>query len=346
METKIGGVQAWSGKGVSRGLEKLPFSRFEGRGEYANARCGLFAIILATGAETIWLPDYLCETLLFPAQKLGKRIRFYSVNKRLGVEEWDWLTELGEGDLVVVIRYFGQSVISATEICKIGESGGIVVEDMSQALFSSPFSESDFAFYSLRKFLSLPDGGIALDLRDDEAVKWKYDDDWSGEHVFRGLEAIAGRRRDEEGASSHRDWFGKFKKAEEAMPTGLVPMSEVSQHLLREQFDYCEILEKRCRNSEFLMNELQSFRLFEDWSSCEPSVGFPVLVQNRDEVQKAMFSEEIFPPIHWKLPKEVPKGRWNDWLSSRILTIPADHRYDLSDMGRVVNRFLSVAKIC
>jgi len=69
-----------------------------------------------------------------------------------------------------------------------------------------------------------------------------------------------------------------------------------------------------------------------------------VLCKNRDEVQRIMNANKIFPPVHWRLPEDVSSHLFptSHQIAANILTIPIDQRYDKKDIDRVVD-VLSVA---
>lgn len=54
-------------------------------------------------------------------------------------------------------------------------------------------------------------------------------------------------------------------------------------------------------------------------------------------MRNKLFSHEIYPPIHWAIDGVVPyEFKGSHELSSKIMTLPCDARYDIEDMERMV----------
>jgi hypothetical protein len=53
----------------------------------------------------------------------------------------------------------------------------------------------------------------------------------------------------------------------------------------------------------------------------------------RDELREYLIVSKIYPPIHWQLAEDADVTALD--LSRRIMTIPADHRYNYQDLIRI-----------
>ena len=57
----------------------------------------------------------------------------------------------------------------------------------------------------------------------------------------------------------------------------------------------------------------------------------------RDAVRASLAERKIYTPVHWPTIQGMATGYCEaEDIARRILTIPADHRYDSSDMDRVL----------
>jgi dTDP-4-amino-4,6-dideoxygalactose transaminase len=192
---------------------------------------------------------------------------------------------------------------------------------------------SDFVLYSPRKFLGVPDGGIlvlncdidlALNLAPPPAEWW-----------LKALSATVMRREFDVHGGTRR-WFDLYREVEAGAPTGHYAMSELTALLLRHSFDYSAIAERRARNYEVLLGELGDIAVFPERPSTVVPLGFPVRLRDRDDVRRVLFEHRIFPPVHWPIRGVVPaKFQDSHRLSSEILTLPCDQRYDADDMHRM-----------
>ena len=191
-----------------------------------------------------------------------------------------------------------------------------------------------FLLYSPRKFVGLPDGGIlSYDDRIDlgPAALEKPPVEW----WMRAFEATLLRREWDKYGQDHR-WFPLIQEAEATVPLGYYAMSELAQVLFFHSFDYRAIAKRRIENYALLLARLRKVAVFAELPSGVVPQGFPIRVGARDSVRQALCDSQIYPPIHWRLGDAVPKEfSGSHRLSSEILTLPCDQRYDMADMERV-----------
>ena len=76
----IGGVPGIEMKSISSLGGRLLAA---GNGLYYNARSALYAITQVSEFRRVWLPSYLCDTVLLPFEKAGVEYGFYSVTRSL-----------------------------------------------------------------------------------------------------------------------------------------------------------------------------------------------------------------------------------------------------------------------
>jgi hypothetical protein len=299
-----------------------------------NARSGILLLIKLLSPPNVWLPSYLCASIVETVEKSETRVRFYGVTYSLEVPSRTWLDDVQQGDLVVLVDYFGFPCdYSCARQAK--EQGAWVLEDACQALLSKEVGNySDFVLFSPRKFLGVPDGGILtlrresdfphLDLQSPPAEWW----------LSALLATVLRREFDSYGGS--RRWFELFQKVEAEAPIGKYTMSELSKMLLMNAFDYSAIARRRIDNYEILADKMSDLALFPDLSSNTVPLGFPIHVEGRDNLRRVLFDHKIYPPVHWPIQGIVPEEFEDSHkLASEIMTLPCDQRYDSSDMYRI-----------
>ena len=70
-------------------------------------------------------------------------------------------------------------------------------------------------------------------------------------------------------------------------------------------------------------------------------MGFPIRVQNRENILEYLHKNKIFAPVHWKeLPVDGGEFLFEKELSKEIITLPCDHRYEQADLERIVEHFV------
>ncbi|MBI4833090.1 MAG: DegT/DnrJ/EryC1/StrS aminotransferase family protein, partial [Candidatus Lindowbacteria bacterium] len=132
-----------------------------GRSAYA---LGLRMLQLPEQARVL-LPALCCDSLVTATKAAGAVPLFYELRDDLQ-PDLDWIERhIGRADVFVAVHYLGfpQPINEIGEFCK--RAGMPLIEDCAHALYSRsdgrPLgSLGAFSFFSLRKILPTPDGGI------------------------------------------------------------------------------------------------------------------------------------------------------------------------------------------
>jgi hypothetical protein len=137
--------------------------------------------------------------------------------------------------------------------------------------------------------------------------------------------------------------YSLFTLANRELESSLIPtfpscrtISELSR------FDYKTILFKREQNTRELCALLNDAGVeIVSPINCLPA-GFVVI---RDEsilqLRQKLATQKIFCPIHWPKPVDLPDA--HPWRSD-VMSLPIDHRYDLSDMHRLAEAIIFAKK--
>ena len=301
-----------------------------------NARSGIKILIDLLKPTNIWMPSYLCPTMIHAVDENITKLKFYEVDYNLQIADKSWTKKIKPNDIVVFIDYFGFpfDLNVATQVKK---HGGWIIEDACQALLSKHVGQnSDFVLFSPRKFIGIPDGGILVsrcDIKFDNVDLEPAPTSWR----FKMLEAAIDRREfDHYGGK--RNWYKLFRKADIEVPCGYYTMSELSRELLFNSFNYSEISKRRIENYLFLLQELKNIALFPELPKGIVPLGFPIRHVDRDQIRESLFKEQIYPPIHWALNHAIPEYfNKSHNLANHIMTLPSDQRYNHEDMCRIVN---------
>ena len=303
---------------------------------FANARSGLAYVIKQLSPSVVWLPSYLCVSVLEAVNKCMTEVKFYEVSYNLEIRALEWTGQVRKGDVVVFIDYFG-CPYDVSLANRIKERGAWILEDACQALLSENNGHaSDFILFSPRKFLAVPDGGIIGINCDvgmvDERLECAPVDWW-----LKAFNATVLRREFDLNGGDRR-WFDLFQETDTNGPIGDYAISELSKVLLMNSFDYPTIAERRIENYQVLLERLKDIALIADISSKIVPLGFPIHLEMRDKLRQTLFEHEIYPPVHWHINGLVPiKYSDSHRLASKIMTLPCDQRYDSEDMERIAD---------
>jgi hypothetical protein len=303
----------------------------------ASARSGIRLVVNKLRPKNVWLPSYLCDVIVQAVQPTVSPIRFYEIGYDLKIPSVKWVDDIQAGDLVLFIAYFGFPIDNnLTRLVK--EHKAWVMEDASQALLSKKHDpNADFLLYSPKKFLGVPDGSILV----LQNPVFEFEGSLEGPPPTWWISALKATilKREFDKRGGERDWFELYQQSDLASPYDPFRMSELSELIIRYCIDEVSISEVRVANYMTLLDELREFALFQDLPDGIVPLGFPIRLENRDQVLLRMFERNIYPPIHWDLRGLVPaRFKESHRLSHDIMTLICDQRYDEDDMKMIVRQ--------
>ena len=294
-----------------RGTAPL-FSRYADKALYlSSGRAGVYHLVKTLRPGTVWMPSYLCVTMIECITHRRETIRFYPVDGALTLSDLEWLKQVRRGDIVCVIDYFGHH--SSTNVKRAARAAGAwVLEDACQALMTDGLGEeADYLLFSPRKFLGVPDGGVLVPLNGDSFAKVVLDEAPARWWLTMFGASLLRREFDRRGGdSTDRRWFELFREADANAPQGAFAISSLSKALLFEAFDYDSIAERRRANYRVLWQQLAPIALLPKSNPEVVPLGFVVrlkTLEERDRIRHQLIAQNIYPPVHWPIHKVVPE---------------------------------------
>lgn len=334
METVIGGEFKISLLGIETKESDNGIFFASGRGAFAAI---LKRIIVNKNTIHKWggimLPDYLCSSITQVCIDEKISYQFYHIKDDLLPDEEQLMPKLDDNSVVLLISYFGMIDVEnvADRIKKQNPNVVIILDDVQN--YYSQYSEStfwDYRFNSYRKWFAVPDGAQvfcksgSIDLPHTKNTFAQYK--FSGNVLKNFSEWVED--------SLCLDLIGK---GEEILDTDYnCECSQISRHLIP-QLSLEEIKVKRKENASFLHSELEKLGFKHIYcSDCVP-LFIPVFLNNRIEVRKEMFKNNIFTPIHWPYESDNLNGNIKNPLYETELSLICDQRYSLDDMKRQID---------
>lgn len=307
-----------SGAGSSRQMHTVLTST--GRSAYM---LGLRALGLGENAR-ILLPALCCRALSAATRVVGAIPVYYEIKDDLS-PDFDRLEKQARGArAIVVIHYFGfpQPMEEILDFCKRTQI--LSIEDCAHALYSRlddrPLgSFGTFSFFSIRKFLPVPCGGV-LAWNDSRHLpdfplprSLRFELASTAKHVFRYAE----NRFLSTPRASLLKWEGLRRAVARAdASTDFAPMAStrLSQKVLLHS-DERAIVAQRRRNFAFLLDATGN--LPGDHSIHRPlgkgvnPMGFPLLAPNRSSFIRHMLRHKIVArPLWSELPESVDESNY------------------------------------
>lgn len=288
-----------------------------------SGRNALEYVFQALGdVKHILIPLYTCDVILESINKLNIPYTFYHIDQHLELRE---LPSLQRGEYLIYTNYFGIKDEFVKELADY--YGSQLIVDNAQAWFTAPI-EGVSTIYSPRKFVGLPDGGIAycskhIDLN-------TFEQDISFERCSHLLKRI-----DLGPSEGYLDFKANSKQL---VGQHIKRMSELTKRMLC-SIDFGEVKNKRGDNFKFLHESLQTSNLFNIPSEVSftcPMI-YPYLTDD-ETLRQRLIENKVFVATYWPNVKEwVSKEMLEYDLTERLLPIPVDQRYGIEEMKTIIS---------
>ena len=266
----------------------------------------------------LWIPYFTCDAVMLPIQRLGVSWKFYHIDEKLEIAG---NLELGENEFLLYTNYYGIKDEYSKQLAN--QYGEKLILDNAQALYCKPVSGSH-QFYSPRKFMGMPDGGIAVTSVPDTASELPVDKSFDRcKHLLKRIEL------------SPSEGYDDFKDVSKAIAE--VPLSQMS-NLSKSIFasvDLDDIKLKRRENFECIHRALKATNRLQipsmDFFEC-PLV-YPYWADNGSAIKKQLIEQQVFVATYW--PNVFEWCKLTDLeceLADHVVCIPIDQRYGIEDM--------------
>lgn len=267
----------------------------------------------------IFMPKYTCDVVLEPFLKLNLSYTFYSINSYLELSE---NLQLSKNDYLLYTNYFGIKDSYVRELAN--RYPGKLIVDNAQALYMEP---TEMSFYSPRKFVGLPDGGIAY-FPDNISLEL-YDYDYSYDrcsHLLKRLDlgAEAGYSDFKLNASSLRN-------------QPIKQMSRLTKALLH-SIDFEGIRQSRINNFKVFQEALGNKNLLkiDDISELACPMVYPFMTDDVT-LRQRLIDNKIFVATYWQnMSKWCDPESTEFKLSKTIIPLPLDQRYGRKDIETIL----------
>ena len=125
--------------------------------EATKLNCGRNALAYLCEAkkiEKLYLPYFLCSSVLDVCEKLGVPFEFYHVDETFMPQ---FPQKLGENEWLYIVNYYGQ--LSNETLKRWKDQYGRIIVDNAQSYFQLPVEGVD-TLYTCRKFFGVADGAF------------------------------------------------------------------------------------------------------------------------------------------------------------------------------------------
>ena len=291
----------------------------------------------------VLIPSYSCESMYNPFRYFDWKIIFYKLYKNLEPDLEDLTLKLKEytPHAVLVMDYFGVTNIDdAIDLINAFSREILIIEDVTHKIFDIKINEKvHFYVGSIRKWLGIVDGAFVLSYKDNclplPAVTFN-------ETPFVTLRERALDLKFQYlhcGDKNMQDKFRTLLREAEIyidLDVNFYGMSEKTKDYLQ---SVCvdSILHARKKNYEALrkmleINSLINFLSSGGRNNITVPFSLPILIRNRDDIQKKLSDRGIYAPLLWPLKDTMRQCNNSAKMERMMLSLPIDQRYDYFDM--------------
>ena len=304
----------------------------EGRERHYDAvrlnagRYALEYILRTRKYHKVFLPYYICDSVIQPLERLGVEFEFYRINEKL-----EPAVKLAPKDdeAVLYVNYFGMKNRVASTFCYAYKN---TILDQTQAFYSEHGNKYDDksiqcdTFYSCRKYFGVPDGAY---LHTDCLLDEELPQDESFERML-----FLTKRIDR----SAQEGYADFHANDKALSTvGLKRMSKLTEAIMQ-GIDYSAKANKRIHNFHFLDRALRDSNRFK-WDMDYGTVPliYPYYVEDGARLRHHLIEHQVFCARYWPNVMEWCKpDEWEYMLAENLVCIPIDQRYGEEEMERII----------
>lgn len=271
--------------------------------------------------KKIWIPYFTCEVVLEPLRRLGVQWAFYHINDSLEIES---PVVLRDGECIVYTNYYG---IKDAYIPQLVEMyGDRLIVDNAQALYCAPVAKHQF--YSPRKFVGMPDGGLAV-----TDVAFNMEDLPRGFSFERCSHLL---KRIDLGASGA---YGDFQKNDDSLSAETLSLMSNLSSRIYDSIDFGRVQNDRRKNFEYVHKKLGSLNLL-NVPSME-SFACPLVYpywSDRDDLKKYLIENKIFVATYWPNVFDWCEPTDLEYeLAKHVVCFPIDQRYGEDEMKYIVS---------
>ncbi|MCG3722799.1 hypothetical protein [Vibrio cincinnatiensis] len=288
---------------------------------FQSARAAFYALLQVGSPRKVWMPNYICDSMLSPLHEIGVSVSFYSLNADFSIKND---IELLDDEWILYVNYFGVCGAEQNRLLSKYPKEQLVF-DHSQAFFQKPL-DCLATIYSPRKFFGVPDGGMLstqLKLRND-----RLRDETSYDRTTHLLKRAC--FTPEKGYADYQEAESTLQNCQ---PKG---MSVFTDNLLK-TIDYTTVKNQRNNNFWYLHEALASVNKIQiDRTYVDGPMVYPFLTDNAS-LKSELIQRRIFIPTYWpEVEQRSNLGMFEHKMLAGLNALPCDQRYSVKEMDDIL----------
>lgn len=296
--------------------------------------------------KKVYFPAYSCTSMAQAFIDLGIEIEYYDVYYN---EELKYNIDLeNDSDIFFAMNYFGYSSSNMDEYIKYFKARKkIIIEDITHSILSGKrySTSSDYLVGSLRKWLPISSGGIAVNL--NEKFIFELSKNTNEELINLKQTAMENKRNYLEHVDSNEKnvFLNQYSESNKLLN------EDYKNYLIDDEslkiimgIDLKKIINSRFKNADLiyekLKNNINVKFLFSKRKENDCLLFVPIILEHnlRDSVRKHLIENEVYLPVHWPLEEKINN------IFDKELSLICDQRYTTSQIEEYLNLILDFLK--
>ena len=295
--------------------------------------------------KSVAMPAWCCDSMIAPFLAHGIDVRFYDVcpaeinESAENVSSTDYTDET---DIFYLTNYFGYENTLDIEIVKrIKGKGSVILYDRTHSFLidDEEYREfSDYSFTSIRKWMGVIGGAVVegIDKPEWKECPYIFVKEKAMRDKYRYLMGDNSIKKDEFLAA-----FGEFghQLAEDYRNYAMDDLS----YTLYKQENLQKMKQLRRENAAYIHENLKGIQFMYELTDKSVPLFVPVLFESkekRDSVRRKLIEQQIYCPVHWPQPKQIPTDYKVNDIVNRELSLICDQRYGINEIKREIETIM------
>lgn len=279
--------------------------------------------------RSVLMPAWCCDSMIAPFAHRNIRVDFYDICH----------TDFTDNtDILYVTNFFGYENTLSLEIVKRFKSNGAVIlydRTHSFLMDDDPYlAVADYSFASIRKWMGVIGGAVVEGVKDVTLKPCPY---LTPKETAMRMKQAYMEGDDTVDKQEFLKLYGEFGHflAEEYRDYAMDDLS----YAIFKATDIEVMKAQRRANAQYLHEHLKGVRFMYNLTDKSVPLFVPVLFaskEQRDAVRRKLIEAEIYCPIHWPKPSQIPADFDANKIYDTELSLICDQRYTTDDLARMV----------
>ena len=305
--------------------------------------------------QSVAMPAWCCDSMIAPFLAHGIDVKFYDVSLETRMTTNDHESSISYSfsntdstdkiDIFYLTNYFGyENTLPIETVKRLKEKGCVILYDRTHSFLMEDEAyqeKADYSFASIRKWMGVVGGAAVNGLTEKTQLK-------ECPYIAIKEKAMRGKYRylTGDGRVKKDDFLAAFGEFGHQLAADYCnyEMDDLSYTFYKQE-DLHAMAKKRRENAAYIQKNLKGVQFIYNLTDNSVPLFVPVLFktkEQRDCVRKKLIEQQIYCPVHWPQPKQIPASFQVNDIVSRELSLICDQRYGIEEIERIVSQIKQI----